>query len=162
MERFWNKVDKTGDCWLWTAYTNDKGYGTISMGGRKGSVLLAHRVAWELEHGPVPEGLRVLHKCDTPACVRHDHLFLGTQLDNMRDMMAKGRRGLTGPKVGSNIDRSHQVGKAQKLLKKITLEQFHQLKSEIGTMSQEKLAKKYGVSQNLVSHIKLGKTGQGL
>lgn len=161
-ERFWDKVEQSPGCWLWKAYRNANGYGTLGVGGRKGTVSLAHRVSWELHYGTIPDGMDVLHTCDVPSCIRPDHLFLGTQLDNMKDMVAKGRRGQTGPKVGSNIDRSHQVGKCQKLLKKITIEQFHQLKSEIGTMSQEKLAKKYGIDQATVSKIKLGKTGQGL
>lgn len=86
--RFWDKVDKSGDCWLWTAGITAGKYGIISISGKR---HYAHRVSWELVNGPVPEGLFVLHKCDVRRCVRPDHLFIGTHDDNMADMMAKGR-----------------------------------------------------------------------
>jgi hypothetical protein len=95
-ERFWSKVDKGGPvhpalgtaCWTWTAYRNPKGYGIL---GRDGSARLAHRIAWEIERGPIPDGLFACHRCDNPACVRVEHLFLGTSGDNTRDAAAKGR-----------------------------------------------------------------------
>jgi hypothetical protein len=93
-ERFWAKVNKTDGCWEWTASRGPKGYGyfvrdgTRRPGRRSES---AHRVSWEMAHGPIPEGLYVLHKCDNPPCVRPDHLFLGTKADNNRDMHQKGR-----------------------------------------------------------------------
>lgn len=68
------------------------GYGDFSVGSKANyKNVAAHRVAYELTYGPIPEGLSVLHHCDNPACPRPDHLFTGTQLDNMRDMIAKGR-----------------------------------------------------------------------
>ena len=88
--RFWLKVDKTEDCWLWTLWKNDKGYGKYAPYG--GEIRLAHRYAYELTFDAIPDGLFVLHRCDTPACVRPDHLFLGTHRDNMDDMVAKGRQ----------------------------------------------------------------------
>jgi hypothetical protein len=94
-ERFWSKVRKTDTCWLWTAQLNNKGYGRFfyyPKTTRRGSYgLYAHRVSWNLAHGDIPAKMRVLHKCDTPACVRPDHLFIGTQRDNIRDCIAKGR-----------------------------------------------------------------------
>lgn len=87
MERFWSKVRKTAYCWLWTASCRDTGYGQIRVNKRS---VKAHRFSWELANGPIPLGLCVLHKCDTPACVRPDHLFIGTQQDNMKDMHNKG------------------------------------------------------------------------
>jgi hypothetical protein len=89
MKRFSEKVHKTSGCWLWTASLHKDGYGTFWY---QGLVQLAHRVSWTLANGPIPEGMSVLHHCDTPACVRPDHLFLGTQLDNVVDMDTKGRR----------------------------------------------------------------------
>lgn len=84
---FWNKVNKTDSCWLWTGALNEKGYG-IAWDGEH--TQKAHRVSWMLEHGSMP-GLCVLHKCDVPNCVNPDHLFTGTRSDNNVDMVNKGR-----------------------------------------------------------------------
>ena len=87
-ERFWLKVQKTDGCWLWTASKREWGYGQFWTGSR---LERAHRFSYAMENGPIPAGLFVLHRCDTPACVRVSHLFLGTQQDNIDDMRAKGR-----------------------------------------------------------------------
>jgi hypothetical protein len=92
--RFWARVDKSGECWLWTGPRDKDGYGKANVRRR---ALRAHRVSWTMANGAIPEGLIVCHRCDTPACVRPDHLWLGTQLDNVRDMTAKGRRA-SGPR----------------------------------------------------------------
>ncbi len=89
-DRFWEKVKKTTDCWIWTAAAQPFGYGKFVV--KKGSSPVgAHRLSYEMEIGPIPEGMQVLHRCDNPACVKPDHLFLGTQADNIRDMRGKGR-----------------------------------------------------------------------
>ena len=88
--RFWAKVQKSDGCWPWTASVNVAGYGLFNPGGRSSSVL-AHRWAWEQANGSIPTGLFICHHCDTPACVRPDHLFLGTARDNTHDMLRKGR-----------------------------------------------------------------------
>lgn len=75
-------------CFLWTRYRDPKGYGKVGSGG---TVKLAHRLAWELVNGPLPTGAVLLHRCDTPSCVNPDHMFVGSQADNMRDMVAKRR-----------------------------------------------------------------------
>lgn len=99
-QRFWSKVCiADGDnCWLWTSGLTIYGYGSFGVEGRSEK---APRVSWVLTYGPIPNGLHVLHRCDTPACVRPDHLFLGTPLDNIRDMIAKGRKAPTptGPRL---------------------------------------------------------------
>lgn len=91
-ERFWNKVNKTEDCWLWIGFLNHDGYGRV---GRKANVRTggrAHRIAWEMFHGPIPKGMSVMHICDVRACVRPDHLKLGTHQENVKDMWNKGRQ----------------------------------------------------------------------
>lgn len=91
-ERFWAKVDKRGDCWLWTGAQRTTGYGAFQMGRGDGEgVQSAHVVSWRLTNGEVPAGMFVCHRCDVPLCVRAGHLFLGTPGDNVRDMVAKGR-----------------------------------------------------------------------
>lgn len=87
-QRFWPKVEKSDGCWLWTSSTSGRGYGAFwANGGR----IRAHRFSWELHNGSIPAGLWVLHHCDTPACVRPEHLFLGDRRANMLDAAKKGR-----------------------------------------------------------------------
>jgi HNH endonuclease len=89
-------IRTSSGCLEWTGYTNPKGYGQIQAGGR---LRLTHRLAWELVHGPIPEGMFVCHHCDNPPCAQTEptegypegHLFLGTNDENMADMVAKGR-----------------------------------------------------------------------
>ena len=100
LERFWSRVDKNGPvpthrpelgpCWVFTGSDRGPlGHARMHVRNKRTS---AHRFAWELEHGPIADGLQVLHHCDNGACVRGAHLFLGTQADNMRDMSEKGRQ----------------------------------------------------------------------
>jgi hypothetical protein len=79
-------IDPQTGCILWTACRNNRGYGLVSCHGRLRS---AHRAAWMAQHGPIPTGLFVLHRCDVRTCINQDHLFLGTQKDNMADLAAK-------------------------------------------------------------------------
>jgi hypothetical protein len=91
-ENFWSKVDKSGDCWLWTG-SKMKGYGHIGTGYRyEGTkTYLAHRISWNIHFGDIPEGMCVLHKCNNPSCVNPSHLYLGTQKDNANDREIGGR-----------------------------------------------------------------------
>jgi hypothetical protein len=84
--RFWSRVDRSAGCWEWQGARNGAGYGVVSRDGRDHG---AHRVAWELTHGPIPDGLFALHHCDNPPCVRPEHLYLGTAGDNLRDTHAR-------------------------------------------------------------------------
>lgn len=89
-ERFWLYVEKTDNCWTWTGATNKDGYGQINSRNATRRIL-AHRLSWMIHFGGIPSGLFVCHACDNPPCVRPDHLFVGTAMDNMRDMIKKGR-----------------------------------------------------------------------
>lgn len=82
LDRFWNKVDNSGECWLWTAYRDKDGYGHFAV--RKGLVMLAHRFAYEHQVGQIPEGLELDHLCRVTSCVRPDHLEPVTHAENMR------------------------------------------------------------------------------
>jgi hypothetical protein len=89
-QRFWGKVKKSDGCWEWQAYRDEDGYGSVGSFGNADR-MSTHRYSWVLHNGPIPADLFVLHRCDNPPCVRPDHLFLGTVLDNNRDAIAKGR-----------------------------------------------------------------------
>ena len=94
--RFWNKVLKTDACWIWLAAKSDSGYGVFGVGKQTDK---AHRIAWRLSEGEIPHKLFVLHRCDNRPCVNPAHLFLGTNHDNVLDMIAKGRNS-PPPKMG--------------------------------------------------------------
>lgn len=89
-ERFFQKVNKTESCWLWTGAVTSKGYGSMGIAGKNTST---HRLSYMWFKGAIPEGMYVCHSCDTPACVNPDHLWLGTNSDNMKDMVTKDRNG---------------------------------------------------------------------
>jgi len=98
-DRFWSKVDRSGDCWLYVPGPSTR-YG-IFCPGHQGKVS-AHRFSYELAYGPIPLGMLVCHRCDVKRCVRPDHLFLGTSADNIHDMHAKGR-GQRGDKHSARL-----------------------------------------------------------
>lgn len=88
-KRFWSKVSKTETCWVWTGAHGQSGHGVVSTGQKS---TQASRISWELHFGTIPNGLMICHHCDNPPCVRPDHLFLGTQKDNMKDSCVKYRQ----------------------------------------------------------------------
>jgi HNH endonuclease len=145
-ERFWKKVNKTETCWHYTGGKTHFGYGAFMI-HKDGKKYLegAHRFSYALAFGPIPEGLRVLHRCDVPGCVNPDHLFLGTQLDNMRDMYSKGR-GRTG-----KPQRGELSAKA-----KLTWDQVREIRRLYPSLEQKELAKRFGVKQANISRIILG------
>ena len=157
--RFWSKVKKHRRCWLWTGsrdrHPRGKGftYGTFGVGSRTDNSckhLKAHRVAWELTYGPIPKGKKVLHRCDVPHCVRPDHLFIGTQADNMDDMMKKGR-GVqhTGEKHGNAKFTNLQADKIRKRYIK---------GARKGHGAAGVIAAEFGVDRHTIQRIANGKT----
>ena len=101
--RFWDNWHPEGECWVWTGTTTLQGYGQIKRNGRK---LYAHRRAYEMTVGPIPDGLVVMHTCDNPPCIRPAHLRLGTPGDNIRDAARKGRLHIqTHPEVRGRANR---------------------------------------------------------
>jgi hypothetical protein len=142
-DRFWEKVDRAGavvrpelgPCWIWTGATKGFGYGHVAISRGRHSV--AHRVAWELTFGAIPDGLKVLHRCDVPACVRADHLFLGTNADNTKDMMVKGRH----------------------LSSKLTAADAAAIRSEAAQgVRKSVLARKFGMSHTAICDVVRGRT----
>ena len=129
-ERFWNKVKRGPGCWEWTAYTSGGGYGYYSLNGKDHR---AHRLVYEMGHGPIPNGMKVCHTCDNPPCVRPSHLFIGTQKDNSLDAHKKGR-----------------------LYTKLTPKQIEQIRADTRTL--RKIAADYDVCFTTVGRIKKKET----
>lgn len=115
--RFASKVVKSGDCWVWTAAKFKSGYGRFAIGATRAQreMEYAHRAAYRLFVGPIPKGMVVCHQCDVRGCVNPEHLFLGTQKDNVHDCIAKGRaRKHTGPnpKISGEGHGNHKLTEA--------------------------------------------------
>lgn len=132
-ERFWEKVKTSTEenCWEWQGNKNKQGYGTF----RNGKMDKAHRISWVLHYGNNIGPLYVCHKCDNPSCVNPYHLFLGTNFENMRDMVEKGRL-----KQRNNV--------------KLTEEQVSEIRSYKGNCTHKQLGEKYGVSKSAITAIK--------
>jgi hypothetical protein len=147
-QRFWENVEKSDRCWRWTGSVTNYGYGRISAGSRDSQrVWQAHRLSYWLHYGDYDRQLFVCHKCDNPICVRPDHLFLGTQFDNMRDCKNKGRA--VWPESSGEKN-----GRA-----KLTVEQVSGIRSSLALGGTERgLAKIYGVSKGTIGFIKRGET----
>jgi len=127
-DAFWSKCEKTVGCWTWQHRTSGSGYGRIK---RHRKEMPAHKYAWEITFGKVPDGLLVLHRCDNPLCIRPDHLFLGTQSDNITDCAKKGRH----PKSKLTADQVREIRK---------------LRSE-GIFAKD-IAPRFGVSLGTIYH----------
>lgn len=150
--RFWNKVQiaTDADCWEWTAYRGNggpgKNYGKLGIEGR---IHFAHRIAWELTYGPIPDGSRVLHRCDNPPCCNPAHLFLGTLSDNMQDMWDKQRHGPRRPpqlKIPSRGESHH--------LSKLTAASVLTIRQRAAEgIYLQTLADEYGVTKQAIWHV---------
>lgn len=138
IERFWSKVKKTKNCWnFFGAFTRD-GYGQLGIDGQ---MRRAHRVSWIIHKGIIPKSTYVLHKCDKRNCVNIKHLYLGTQLDNMRDMVERKRNSdNNGEKNPRAILKNSDVLRIRKIYSR-------------GKTKQKELAKKFNVDQVTISHI---------
>jgi hypothetical protein len=146
VKNFWSRVNKLGpdDCWLWTGGKTKSGYGMvyIGTGASNNRNQGAHRFAWYITFGSIPDDLFLCHRCDQPACVNPDHLFLGTHTENMRDMYSK-RRGPTG-------DRNKST--------KLNWAIVDEIRSAYPHLSQWTLARRYGVGRSTIRHILDGTT----
>ena len=143
-ERFWSKVNKTSTCWEWNAQKDACGYGRFKVGDKPRA---AHRISYELNCGPIPEGMHVLHACDNPGCVFPGHLSLGTPAENAADKVAKDRQPrLYGEKNGRA---------------KLSSVDVIAIRGAEG-VTQRKLAAQYGVALSLISQIRTHKRWSNL
>ncbi len=141
-QRFWAKVLKTEGCWLWQGAKNIQGYGKLGRGKKQEGTIAAHRLSYELTFGPIPEGKYILHKCDNPGCVRPDHLFIGSQTDNLIDMTLKGHRRFR-THSGENNGRA-----------KLTLAQVNKIRGRFAKGElRSSLAKEYEVNWSTINRI---------
>lgn len=115
MVRFWNQVRKTDNCWEWIGAKDGDGYGQFTTTNKKNN--RAHRFSYEIHKGPIAKGLRVLHSCDNPSCVNPNHLSLGTDADNLKDAINKGRLKLKGEHNPSSKLTENQVREIRELRK---------------------------------------------
>ena len=136
LTRFWAKVNKTDDCWVWTARRNSKGYGAFRFNR---TIWIAHRFSWAIHNGSIPDGLCVLHKCDNPPCVNPSHLRLGSIADNSADMVSRNRS-LVG-------ETNHKA--------KVTASQVIEIRRlyAAGEATQQKLADMHGVHCSQIGNI---------
>ena len=160
--RFWSKVNRaaetgpSGDCWEWTGYHNAQGYGSFGIGSK---VFRAHRVAFILENGPIPDGLHVLHTCDNPECVNPDHLWLGTNADNAKDRDNKGRQVTpTGENHGTHTMPESTCRGEKNGIAKLTAVEVLEIRKRYATggHSQRELAKAYSISQRQIGRVVRG------
>jgi hypothetical protein len=140
-ERFLAKVcpESSSGCWLWRGQVRADGYGLVRF---ERKVHLAHRLAWKFFRGEIAPGLVVCHKCDVRGCVNPEHLFLGTMMDNVKDMMEKGRS-LHGEKHRSA---------------KLTAEQVRRIKTMLAEdlLRVSDIAREYGVTHRTIACIARG------
>lgn len=146
LERFWRKVDRKqkNDCWNWIGSKIRTGYGQFKSNKK---IVLAHRFSWELHFGKIPQNKPcVLHHCDNPKCVNPRHLFLGTQADNVEDMINKGRDNKARQKGEDNANH------------KLTVSQIKEIRSLKGKLTQKEIAKMFNVYHTTIEKIHNNKT----
>lgn len=153
VDRLERRTTYSGTCWLWEGCVNNMGYGQITSGG---STLQVHRVAYEQLVGDVPDGVNVLHRCDTPRCWNPQHLFLGTHADNVADKVAKRRHVFgerhpwTGRKIAVDEHPSTKITDADMVDVRFLVGQW---------LTQAAVAREYGVGQSCISRRLSGARG---
>lgn len=140
-QRFWDKVDRSGDCWMWTGSTFHNGYGAFfaKVDGKK-TMQRAHRVSYEHHNGKIEGGAIVCHRCDNRACVNPDHLFVGQPKDNSKDMVDK-RRSARGEGHGRS---------------RLTEDDVYAIRKSVA--SNKILAEAFGVSERTIRDVKARRT----
>jgi HNH endonuclease len=161
IDRFWSKVKKSAGCWIWEGCCALNGYGQFhAVKNGRLTKCLAHRISWLISNGGKWPKLQVLHRCDNPACVNPEHLWLGTQLDNLRDMSEKGR-GSLGERNGWSTHPERMRVRDDHPMAKLTSSDVSKIRARYKfrskTDSTVAIAKDYGVTQSLISHIIRGK-----
>lgn len=136
-DRFWSRVDRSRKCWIWTGAVSHSGYGAACLDGRQ---MSAHRIAYTLHHGPIPDGMLVCHTCDNKLCTNPKHLFIGTTMDNMADKMNKGRH---------DCARGEKQAFSKLSQADVVLIRDRARKGE----KQARLAEEFGVMQNTINRI---------
>ncbi len=148
---FWERVDQSGECWLWMRARDGNGYGRTHLAGYpRRKRFGTHRIAYELTYGPIPPGLLVCHRCDNPPCCRPDHLFLGDKRANALDARDKGR--LRGVTLAS--ERFHAIGSSHGMAK-LNEEKVTEIRARLAAGESVKaVATAFGVSWMTVSRIR--------
>ena len=154
--RFWSKVARRLGCWEWQAGVSTKGYGKFSVS--PGHDIGAHRFMYQLLYGPIPNGLYVCHHCDNPRCVRPDHLFLGTNSDNILDGVRKGRAA-TGDRSGPRLYPERMIRGEQHHSAKLTATDIVSIRAQAAQgIRPARIAKAFNVAHSSIAKILYGRS----
>lgn len=164
-DRFWRRVDKSGDCWTWRGQKDGDGYGRVLLDGGKSTG--AHRAAYALVHGEIAAGLKILHKCDNPPCCNPDHLAPGSQKQNMQECIERGRKDLkrlsSSVKAAIARDPGCRTGERNGNAK-VTAGMVAAIRAEYTQQFGMKsaLGRKYGLTNAMVGRIVSGSAWKGI